>query len=263
MVIHWNVSPEIFSWGPLHLRWYGLMFLSGFSLGYHFMKKICLKEGKPVEKLDSLLVHLVLGTTIGARLGHCLFYDPIFYLSHPLDIFKIWEGGLASHGGGLGVIIALLLFVRKNPEFPLWWLLDRIAIFTVMTGGFIRLGNLMNSEIIGRATGADWGVIFERVDQVLRHPAQVYESLCYFIIFAVAYKLYLRKEARTPKGLIFGFVLASIFICRFLIEFLKENQSAFEQDLPLNMGQILSVPFVLAGTFFVIRALKAPQIVKN
>jgi phosphatidylglycerol:prolipoprotein diacylglycerol transferase len=260
MIIHWNASPEIVSWGVLHLRWYGLMFLAGFSLGYHFMKKICLREGKPVEKLDSLLVHLVMGTTIGARLGHCLFYDPVYYLSHPLDILKIWEGGLASHGGGIGVMIALWLFVRKNPEFSLWWLLDRIAIFTVMTGGFIRLGNLMNSEILGRPTGTDWGVIFEKVDSVVRHPAQVYESICYFVIFGIAFWLYRRTEERTPQGLIFGFVLTAIFICRFFIEFVKENQSPFEQDLLINMGQILSIPFVIAGLYFIIRALRAPPL---
>ena len=260
MIFHWNVSPEIVSWGPLHLRWYGLMFLTGFSLGYHFIKKICLREGLPVEKLDSLLVHLVLGTTLGARLGHCLFYDPVYYLSHPLDIFKIWEGGLASHGGGIGVMIALVLFVRKNAEFSLWWLLDRIAIFTVMTGGFIRLGNLMNSEILGKATDGSWGVIFERVDQVIRHPAQVYESICYFVIFAISFGIYQRRQERTAKGLIFGFVLAAIFICRFFIEYVKENQSLFEQGMLINMGQILSIPFVLAGLYFMIQALKAGPI---
>lgn len=266
MVINWNVSPDIFTLGPIVLRWYSLMFLAGFSLGFYFMKKICQWEGKPTEKLDSLLVHLVLGTTIGARLGHVLFYDPGYYLSNPLEILKIYEGGLASHGGGIGVMVAIWLFMRKNPEFSLWWLFDRLAIFVVMTGGFIRLGNLMNSEILGKPTHSDWGVVFQRVDQIPRHPAMVYESICYFIIFALAYRMYLGLKQKTPRGLIFGFVLAAIFVCRFLIEFVKENQSEFENQMALNMGQLLSIPFVIAGIFFMVRSKKmgpAPEPVET
>lgn len=255
MLIHWNVSPEIISIGPVTLRWYGLMFLIGFTLGYQGLKQACLwenKGGKDLrEKLDSLLIYLVAGTTIGARLGHCLFYDPVYYLSNPLSIFKIWEGGLASHGGGIGVIIAIWLFVRKNPEFTMWWLFDRIAIFTVMTGGFIRLGNLMNSEIIGKPTDGTWGFIFERVDQIPRHPTQIYESVSYFIIFAITYLLYRRMKAKTPPQLLFGLVFAGIFICRFVIEFFKEVQESFEEDMILNMGQLLSIPFILIGLYFV------------
>lgn len=265
MLMHWNVSPEILELGPLRLRWYGLMFLAGFSLGYHFMVKVCRWEKKPVDKLDSLLVHLVLGTTIGARLGHCLFYDPVYYLSNPLEILKIWEGGLASHGGGLGVIVALWWFSRKNPEFSWWWLLDRISVFTVMTGAFIRIGNLMNSEILGKPTDGTWGVIFERVDMIPRHPAMVYESLCYALIFFVAYffiyrGIYLKsdrqRKGQTPQGLLFGFVVAMIMAARFFIEFFKEIQSPFEKDMFLNMGQILSLPFILFGLYFVIKALR-------
>ncbi len=253
-MIHWNVDPIIFSLGFLQLRWYSLGFLIGFTLGYSIMRKICLWEGKTTEQLDSLLVHLVAGTTIGARLGHCLFYDPVFYLSNPLEIFKIWEGGLASHGGVLGVLIAVWLFKRKNPEFTLMWLYDRLIIPTVMTGGFIRLGNLMNSEILGKPTEGNWGVVFDRVDQFPRHPAMVYESLCYFVIFAIAYRMYLKTKANTPRGMIFGFVLAAVFVCRFVIEFFKENQESFENQMTLNMGQLLSIPFVLVGIWFFIRA---------
>jgi phosphatidylglycerol:prolipoprotein diacylglycerol transferase len=223
------------------------------------MRKILHLEGKPTQNLYSLLVHLVLGTTIGARLGHCLFYDPGYYLTHPLDIFKIWEGGLASHGGGIGVIIAIWLFVRKNPEFKMMWLFDRIAIFTVMTGGFIRLGNLFNSEILGRPTTGNFGVVFERVDQFARHPAQVYESICYFLIFAVVYRTYLSMKAKTPSGLLLGMVFTGIFICRFMIEFVKENQSPFENQMFLNMGQLLSLPFIAIGIFLIIRALRNPE----
>jgi prolipoprotein diacylglyceryl transferase len=263
MLIHWNVSPEIFELGPLRLRWYGVMFLMGFSLGFYFMKKICLWEKKPIEKLDSLLVHLVVGTVIGARLGHCLFYDPVYYLSNPIEIFKIWEGGLASHGGGLGVIISLIWFSRKNPEFSMWWLLDRIAVFTVMTGSFIRIGNLMNSEILGKPTDGTWGVIFQRVDQIPRHPAMVYESLCYVLIFLISYRLYLRKKQNTPNGLLFGVVVGLIMSCRFVIEFFKEIQSPFEQDMILNMGQILSVPFVIFSGYLIYRALKEKPVLNK
>ncbi len=148
------------------------------------------------------------------------------------------------------------LFVRKNPEFSLWWVFDRIAIFTVMTGGFIRLGNWMNSEIIGKPTDGTWGVIFDRVDQIPRHPTQIYESLCYFIIFVLSYRLYLKYKQKTPGGLIFGFVIAAIFACRFGIEYFKEVQSPWERALPINMGQILSIPFVLIGVYLMWRALR-------
>ncbi len=253
-MIHWNVDPIIFSAGFIQLRWYSLGFLLGFTIGYQIMRKICLWEGKSVEQLDSLLVHLVAGTTIGARLGHCLFYDPAYYLAHPIEILKIWEGGLASHGGVIGVLIAVWLFQRKNPGFTTLWLYDRLIIPTVMTGGFIRLGNLMNSEILGKPTEGGWGVVFDRVDQFPRHPAMVYESLCYFLIFFISYRMYLKRKQNSPPGLIFGFVLAAVFLCRIGIEFFKENQSAFENQMTWNMGQLLSVPFIIVGCYFFLRA---------
>jgi len=256
-MIHWNVDPIIFSAGFIQLRWYSLGFLLGFTIGYQIMRKICLWEGKPTEQLDSLLVHLVAGTTIGARLGHCLFYDPAFYLSHPLEIFKIWEGGLASHGGVLGVIIAIWLFKRKNPQFGIMWLYDRLIIPTVMTGGFIRLGNLMNSEILGKPTEGNWGVVFDRVDQFPRHPAMVYESLCYFVIFAISYRMYKGLKDKMPPGLTFGFVMAAVFACRFVIEFFKENQSSFENQMTWNMGQLLSLPFIAVGLYFFTKARRS------
>ena len=255
MLLVWSASPEIFTLGPLRLRWYGLMFLAGFAIGLQLMKWVCSREGKDPTKLESLLVHLVLGTTIGARLGHCLFYDPIFFLTHPLDILKIWEGGLASHGGGLGVICALYLFSRKNPEFSFWWLLDRISIFTVMTGSFIRIGNLMNSEILGKPTQSNWGVIFTRVDQVPRHPAMIYESIWYAIVFFVSFGLYRKLGTRMRDGFYFGLVISGIMAGRFVIEFFKEVQEAFERSLPINMGQILSIPFIAVGLILVVRSI--------
>lgn len=250
------------------------MFLTGFTLGYRYIQKACEREGLSTEKLDSGLVHVVLGTIIGARLGHCLFYDPSYYLSAPWKILAVWEGGLASHGGGLGVIFALWLFRRKNPEFTFWWLLDRVAICTVLTGGFIRIGNLMNSEILGKPTGSDYGVIFQRVDNVPRHPAMIYESICYFVISALCYWLYwnwdklfpaleTKKKKKQvvlpPDGMIFGLTISLIFICRFFIEFAKENQESFNLGMPLNMGQLLSIPFILVGSYLVLKALKTQR----
>jgi len=272
-MIHWNIDPELLSLGPIHIKWYGLMFLAGFSLGFRFFTQVCLREGFSTDKLDSGLIKVVLGTIIGARLFHCLFYDPEYYFANPARILAVWEGGLASHGGGLGVLVALWLFTRQNPEFKLLWIFDRMAIPTVMTGGFIRIGNLMNSEILGLPTNASWGVVFERIDKIPRHPAMVYESICYFIIFAMTYWMYwnwdrIQKPVETtakkkkkelmlpPEGFLFGTVIALIFLARFFIEYFKENQEAFKLGMSVNMGQLLSVPFILVGLYFVIRSFR-------
>ena len=255
-MIDWSVSPEIVDFGFIHIRWYGLMFLVGFFAGFRLMKEVCIREGKPVEKLESLLIYLVAGTMIGARLGHCLFYDPLYFLTHPLEILKVYQGGLASHGGGLGVIFSLFLFSRRNSEFRLWWLLDRISIFTVMTGALIRVGNLMNSEILGKPTDGTWGVIFTRVDGTPRHPAMIYESICYALIFAFTYSLYRRLRSRAPDGLLFGTVVILIMTCRFVIEFFKEVQEPFERGMPFNMGQLLSLPFIAVSLFLIVRGIR-------
>ncbi len=238
----------------MQIRWYGLMFLIGFTLSFHGMKKISTLESKPVEKIDSLLIYLIFGTTIGARLAHCLFYDPSYYFSHPIQILKIWEGGLASHGGIIGAIVALWLFVKKNQDFSFWWLLDRITIFGILIGSFVRIGNWMNSEIVGKPTDGSWGVIFDRVDQVPRHPTQLYESFCYLLVFIISMKIYLKYKEKSPTGLLFGSILIAGFVCRFFIEFFKEVQSPWEKHLPLDMGQLLSIPFVAIGIYFVIKS---------
>ena len=230
------------------------MFLLGFAIGYWIMRKMCLREGKPAEKLEALLLYLVAGTTIGARLGHCLFYAPGYYLSRPLEILKIWEGGLASHGGTAGVILALWLFSRNHPEFSFMWLLDRVSVPVAMVASFIRFGNLMNSEIVGRPTQVPWAFVFEKIDQLPRHPAQMYESLTYMALFATTMTVYWRSKKPPAPGLLFGIAMIWIFGSRIGWEFLKENQEAFEAGMLLNMGQLLSLPFVVLGVYLVMRA---------
>lgn len=260
MIINWNYSPEIFTLGPIQLRWYGVLFLSGFLIGYRILQHVCRQENKPTEKLDELLIYLIVGTALGARLGHCLFYEFDYYMSHPWEILAIWKGGLASHGGGVGVLVSLFLFSRRNPEFTLWWLFDRIAFPTAMTGGFIRLGNLMNSEILGKPTDGTWGFVFERIDKIPRHPTQIYEAICYFIIAFIGYRVYARYKEQLPRGLVFGITFVGLYVVRFFLEFLKENQVPFEASLPLNMGQLLSLPYIAFGLFFIVRALReGPQ----
>ena len=254
-MIHWNADPDLINAGPLRIRWYGLMFLIGFGIGYFIMRWICRRENKNFVVFEGLLIYLIAGTTIGARLGHVLFYAPGYYFSNPIEIFKIWEGGLASHGGTLGVIIAIILFCRRHKEFGLMWTLDRIAVPTPMVAGFIRIGNLMNSEIIGRPTDVPWAFVFERVDKVPRHPGQLYESIAYFCLFVINMILYKRNPKR-GAGLYLGITLGGIFLARIFLEHFKENQEAFEAGMILNMGQILSIPFVLFAIFLIVRALK-------
>jgi phosphatidylglycerol:prolipoprotein diacylglycerol transferase len=245
--IHWNVNPEIVRLGPISLRWYGLLFAMGFFLGYLIFQKYFRKDGITIELLDKLTIYMVLGTVIGARLGHCFFYDASYYLANPIKILKVWEGGLASHGAAIGILIALWLFTSKY-KFGYAFILDRIVITVALAGFFIRMGNLMNSEIYGMKTSLPWGFIFDRVGETQpKHPTQIYEGLCYLISFGILMGLYLKKPKWLHDGHIFGLFLILIFTSRFIIEFIKQDQSAFEAGMILNMGQLLSIPFVLAG----------------
>jgi len=254
--IFWNVSPEIIKLGPISLRWYGLLFASTFVLGYIILSKIFRNEKKPQSDLEQLSIYVILGTVIGARLGHCLFYDPVYYLSHPIEIIKVWEGGLASHGAAIGIITAIYLLTKKQKDKSMLWILDRLVIVVALGGALIRLGNLFNSEIIGKASNVPWAFIFIRVDDIPRHPAQLYESIFYFISFFILYFVYLKTDKKTKQGYLFGLFLVLIFGFRFFVEFIKENQSPFEQYLFLNMGQLLSIPFVAVGLFFMFRKTK-------
>jgi len=258
--IHWNVSPIIFSIGPVSVRWYGLLFALSFVFGYFIMLRIFRKEKLPEALLDKLSMYMLISTVVGARLGHVLFYEPESYLAHPLDILKIWQGGLASHGAAIGIIFALWLFSR-NTRQTFFWVIDRIVIVVALSGFFIRTGNLCNSEIYGNITQLPWGFIFERTAETLpRHPTQIYEALCYLAIFIFLLWYYYYKNGRPRPGFLFGFFLVVLFSVRFVIEFLKEPQVNFENSMPLNMGQLLSIPFVIAGAIILARK---PEITKK
>lgn len=248
----WNIDPEIFRIGSFGPRYYGLMFALGFLVGYHLMQKTFEREGKNIEDLSSLLLHSMLGTIIGARFGHCLFYEPAYYLSNPLQMLFIWKGGLASHGGGLGVIIGVWLYQRKHKDQSFMWLADRFAAPLAFTAGCIRLGNFFNSEIIGRASDVPWAIVFERIDNIPRHPAMLYESITYFITFIILQLLYHKKGAETREGTLIGLLFISAWGSRIFLEFFKENQVAFEDGMFMNMGQILSIPYVIAGFVFLL-----------
>lgn len=255
--IHWNVRPEIFQLGPLTVRWYGVFFAFAFCNGFLIFRWIFRVECKDEHDLDSLLSYMIAGTLIGARVGHCLFYDPTHYLSHPLEILQVWKGGLASHGGATGILIALYLYARHRPDQPYLWLLDRTAIAAALGSGCIRLGNLFNSEILGLPATVPWAFVFERVDTVPRHPVQLYEAVCYVLIFLVLLTAYLRLRACTPRGLLLGVFLISVFTFRFFIEFLKQPQETYDLPGPLTVGQWLSLPFIIVGALLLWRMKKA------
>lgn len=254
--IHWHPSPELFSIFGFAPRWYGVLFAVAFVLGYYLTKYIFKREGVKLDYIDTLLVYFFVGTIVGARLGHCLFYEPRAYLHNPLLILKIWEGGLASHGAGIGLFIALGLFVRKYKVDTLW-LFDRLAIMIALSGFFIRMGNLMNSEIVGSPTTVSWGFIFENNgEDFARHPSQLYEAVGYLIIGLTLLWMYFKTNAAKLKGLIFGLAMALIFSYRFFIEFTKETQVEFEKSMALDMGQWLSIPFVVLGLIFIVLSIK-------
>ena len=254
--IIWDIDPDIFSFGFITVRWYGVMFATSFLMGYHIMKWMHIREQKDITNLDQLLYYLIGGTIIGARLGHCLLYDPGYYLSNPVKILAVWEGGLASHGGGVGALLGLYLYKRKTQESYLW-LLDRIAIPAALAAFFIRIGNLFNSEILGIPTKVPWAIIFIRVDSIPRHPAQVYEALSYILIFSLLMFIYKKGYKNLNFGVIFGVFLILVFISRFFIEFVKTEQAAYSSGLWMSTGQVLSIPFVVAGIVLIFAALKS------
>ncbi|MBI5218165.1 MAG: prolipoprotein diacylglyceryl transferase [Bacteroidia bacterium] len=255
--IVWDIKPEIFTIGEWGLRYYSILFASGFVIGWYIVQYFFKTENIPLNELDSLSMHMILGTLIGARLGHVIFYEPRFFWHNPLEILMLWHGGLSSHGTSLGLLVALYLFTRKSTKKSYLWTLDRAVIPVALAAVLIRTGNLMNSEIYGIRTDVSWGFIFIRAGETVpRHPTQIYEALVYFVTFIVLMFIYIRTKGAFPKGLVFGIFLIGIFATRFFIEFLKKNQVGFEENMLLNMGQILSIPFTFVGIYLIIMALK-------
>lgn len=260
--ITWNVDPEIFSIGQLSIRWYGLLFATAFLSGYIVFTRYLATERLRSDMLDQLLIYVAVGTVIGARLGHCFFYEPDYFLKNPLEILKIWKGGLASHGAAIGILLALWLYIRKY-KLSFLWLIDRIVIVVALGGAFIRLGNLFNSEIYGLPTDLPWGFEFVRselyhpttgelLETVPRHPTQLYEALSYILIFTGLIWFYRKRYTKMRDGFIFGVFMILLFTARFFIEFVKNDQVAFEAGMQFNMGQLLSLPFILAGVAMII-----------
>lgn len=261
--ITWNANPILFSLGPLHIRWYGLMFAIGFWIGTNIVNKMFKHEGVPESWVGTLLIYTIVATVVGARLGHVFFYEWDYYSAHPDKIIAFWEGGLASHGGTIGIIIAVCLFswftTKKSPI----WTLDRLVVPTALVGALIRIGNLFNSEIYGHPTDLPWGFIYVRGHEwpgIPCHPTQIYESLAYLALFGLLYWLYWKKNAEERPGLLFGIFLTWLFTARVLIEFLKNPQVEFEQSMALNMGQLLSIPFIICGVICIIIAMKRPRL---
>jgi len=309
--IVWTTSPELFSLGPITLRWYGLLFASGFLVGHLLLQRIYKKENRPLKDLDNLTIYMVGFVVVGARLGHCLFYEPDYYLAHPIEILKVWEGGLASHGATIGIALGLFIYTRRNPQYSFIWIADRLLIIVALAACLVRMGNLFNSEIYGKPTGSSYGFVYPRdyesLDQnnlavyqlavqdqmpelakmpaaqrdaalseavetnlltkydwqadpahlaVPRHPTQLYEAGTYFILFLLLLYLYRRYKGNLPPGLFTGMFLLMLFSARFVIEFFKENQVDFEDALPINMGQILSIIPAVAGLVVLVVALR-------
>jgi phosphatidylglycerol:prolipoprotein diacylglycerol transferase len=268
-VITWNVDPEIFSIGPLSIRWYGLLFASAFLSGYIVFIRYLATERLTSEMLDQLLIYVALGTVIGARLGHCFFYEPEYFLKNPIEILKVWKGGLASHGAAIGILLSLWLYIRRY-KLSFLWLIDRIVIVVALGGSFIRLGNLFNSEIYGLPTNLPWGFVFVRdrvydpntgalLPNVPSHPTQLYEALSYIFIFVLLFVLYRKRHEKLRDGYIFGLFMILLFTARFFIEFVKNDQVAFEAGMKFNMGQLLSLPFILAGVAMIVWTKMKPR----
>lgn len=261
LAIVWDFDPTFIEIFGFEIRWYSLSWVAALLFGGWLFSYFCKREGKPEEVSDRAFMYIALGTIIGARLGHCLFYEPMEYLREPWRIITgIREGGLASHGAAIGIILGIWLSSRKS-KVSVWWTADRLGIIAPLSGAMIRLGNLCNSEIIGNETTLPWGFKFMRLypnwpEQAVPvcHPTQLYEALAYILCFTVLFLLYRKTSVAKREGFIFGGALVGIFLPRFIIEFVKIDQVAFEQGMTFNMGQWLSIPFIIIGTLIMIWA---------
>jgi prolipoprotein diacylglyceryl transferase len=261
--VHWHVNPILFHIGSLEIRWYGLLFVSGFVIGWYLFKWFFTREKLDTKLMDPLLYTLLIATIVGARLGHCIFYQPDYYFGSWQgfwEIFMPWKGGLASHGGAIALLLAMWWYANhygKKNDFDYLWLMDRLCITVAFAGCMIRLGNLFNSEIYGNVTNLPWGFVFElRGETEPKHPTQLYEGFTYLLLGFVLIGLYWKKLDQMLRGQFIGIFLIVCFGSRFLIEFIKEPQVEFERAMALNMGQLLSIPFILLGIFFLVWAYK-------
>lgn len=252
-------SPTITKIGPIQPRWYGLLFASSFVVGLWLTKRMFRNAGRDPLEVDQLFMYVIIATVLGARLGHVLFYDPSFYFRYPGQILAIWNGGLASHGAAIGILIALYLFANKKRDMSFLWITDRVVVVVAIAGAFIRTGNFMNSEIVGEPTEMPWGVIFTKIDMLPRHPTMLYEALLCIAVFGILWKVYKSYDNHPPEGSLFGLFLTILFSGRFLLEFTKMEQAAFASDWVFNMGQWLSVPLIVAGIWLITKKVDWKQ----
>lgn len=269
-VVTWTVDPIIFQSGGLRLGWYGVLFAVGLIVfGGTILSKMWKHENLTEKSFNQLVFYVLIATIVGARLGHCLFYEPSYYLANPVEILKTWEGGLASHGGVIGIMIAIWIYSKKVSHQSMLWTFDRLCVPVGLVAAMIRLGNLMNHEIYGHATDLPWGFRFienihqwqagaEPIFSAPSHPTQLYEAAIYLLVFAVCMWLYWKRDAQKREGLIFGVAMVMIFVGRFLVEFVKNDQVGFEESMTLNMGQWLSIPFVIIGIASIVYSFKQP-----
>lgn len=252
-------SPTISELGPIRPRWYGILFASSFLVGFWLTRRMFIHAGRDPLEVDQLLTYVLIATIVGARLGHVIFYDPMYYLRHLPEVLAIWHGGLASHGAAIGIIIAMYLFANKMRDMSFLWLADRVVVVVAIAGAFIRTGNFMNSEIVGEPTEMAWGIIFTRLDMIPRHPTMLYEALLCILVFGILWKVYYAYEKNPPEGSLFSLFLTMLFSGRFLLEFTKIEQAAFASDWIFNMGQWLSIPLIAIGIWLMIKKVKWNQ----
>jgi len=254
----WDIDPTILHLGVLQLRWYGVLFVGSFFIGLMVLNWIFKREGKDTKVLDNFLIYVMIGAVVGARLMHCFAYEPQYFLAHPLEILKVYKGGLASHGGMLGVILALYIFAKKY-NLSFMWLLSRVTIPGAITAAFVRFGNFFNSEILGLPSDKPWAIVFARVDMIPRHPVQLYEAFSYLLLVAILLYIYKKVSPIFATKILPAVFLTYMFSVRFLLEYTKTRQADYQWDLPLTTGQALSLPFILIGVVWMVIALRSAK----
>jgi len=266
--IIWNADPVLFRIGNVVIRWYSVLLVLSFYISYLYVDHIFERENVSKTTMHSFGIFIIAGLLLGGRLVHCLFYEPEYYLKFPLDIIKPWRGelgngarfvgyrGMSGHGSVIGIVLGIVINAVRTKTSVIW-MVDRIAIFGPLIGFFVRIGNLFNSEILGTSSSLPWAFVFKRVDGIPRHPVQIYEAIAYLIIFIVSWEYYRRRGSSSKPGAILGLVLVLVYSSRFILEFFKEDQSRIESTMNLNMGQVLSIPFIIIGLILLFRPIRA------